>query len=81
MLARLWERRAARQAWFRTDRGTRVRVLYPGSASKAAGPDFRNALLAMEGVGLVRGDVEIHLRQRDWRGGPRRRLSQKSGNW
>jgi hypothetical protein len=65
-LARLWQKRAARQRWFRTDRGVRVRVLYPGRPGKAAGPDFRNALLEFEGVGLVQGDVEIHLRQRDW---------------
>ena len=66
LLTRLWERRAARQAWFRTSGGTRVRVVYPGRASKAAGPDFRNALLEVEGVGLVAGDVEIHVRQQDW---------------
>lgn len=65
-LARLWQKRAARQQWFRTDRDVRVRVLYPGRPGKAAGPDFRNALLEFEGVGLVQGDVEIHLRQRDW---------------
>ncbi|HZA22161.1 MAG TPA: DUF2851 family protein [Dehalococcoidia bacterium] len=65
-LARLWQRRAARRQWFRTDRGVRVRVLYPGRPGKAAGPDFHNALLEFEGVGLVQGDVEIHLRQRDW---------------
>ena len=28
---------------------------------------FRDALIEMEGVGLVRGDVEIHLRQQDWK--------------
>jgi hypothetical protein len=43
-----------------------VRVVYPGRAGHSAGPDFRNALLEVEGLGLVRGDVEIHLRQRDW---------------
>jgi Protein of unknown function (DUF2851) len=41
-------------------------VLYPGRAGTAAGPDFRNALLEIEGAGLVQGDVEIHLRQQDW---------------
>ena len=45
-----------------------MRVLYPGRASSAAGPDFRNALVEVEGVGLVQGDVEIHVRQRDWQG-------------
>ena len=66
LLADLWRKRAARQAWLRTGGGARVRVVYPGRAGHSAGPDFRNALLEIEGLGLVQGDVEIHLRQRDW---------------
>ena len=66
VLWKLWKRRAARQAEFRTGAGTRIRVLYPGRPGTSAGPDFRDALLDVEGLGLVRGDVEIHRRQRDW---------------
>lgn len=66
LLWKLWKRRAARRDEFRTSAGTRVRVLYPGRAGVSAGPDFRDALLDVEGMGLVRGDVEIHRRQRDW---------------
>jgi uncharacterized protein DUF2851 len=65
LLARLWQKRAVRQAEFRTSAGRRVRVLYPGRAGTAAGPDFRNALLEIEGTGLVQGDVEMHLRHQD----------------
>lgn len=65
-LAKLWQRRAARQEWFRTSQGRRVRVLYPGRPGTSAGPDFRNALLHFEGEGVVQGDVEIHIRQQHW---------------
>ena len=65
-LWKLWKRRAALQEEFRTGSGRRVRVLYPGRTGTAAGPDFRDALLEVEGVGVVRGDVEIHLRGKDW---------------
>ena len=65
-LARLWQKRAARQQEFRTSAGRRVRVLYAGRPGTAAGPDFRDALLEVEGLGLVQGDVELHLRQQDW---------------
>ena len=65
-LWKLWKRRAALQEEFRTSSGRRVRVLYPGRAGSSAGPDFRDALLEVEGLGVVRGDVEIHLRQKDW---------------
>ena len=66
LLARLWQKRAARQAEFRTSGGRRVRVLYPGRPGATAGPDFRDALLEVEGLGLVQGDVELHVRQQDW---------------
>ena len=66
LLWKLWKRRAARQAEFRTGKGARVRVLYPGRTGTSAGPDFRDALVDVEGLGLVRGDVEIHRRQQDW---------------
>ena len=66
LLWKLWKRRASRQEEFRSGSGSRIRVLYPGRPGTSAGPDFRDALLDVEGVGLVRGDVEIHRRQRDW---------------
>lgn len=65
-LWRLWQKRAARQQEFRTSQGRRVRVLFPGRPGVTAGPDFRAALLEIEGLGLVRGDVEIHRRAEDW---------------
>ncbi len=67
LLSQLWQRRAAKQAKFRSPDGLRVRVLYSGRPGYTAGPDFRDALLEVEGVGLVQGDVEIHVRQRDWK--------------
>ena len=65
LLARLWRQRAARQDGFRTAAGLLVRVVYPGREG-GPGPDFKDAILEMEGQGLVRGDVELHVRQRDW---------------
>ncbi len=66
LLAKLWRERAARQSSLRTQAGKRVRVVYPGRPGTAAGPDFRDAIVEVEGLGTVRGDVELHLRQRDW---------------
>ena len=74
LLSRLWQRRAAKQASFRSPDRLRVRVLYSGRPGYTAGPDFRDALLEVEGVSLIQGDVEIHVRQRDWKahgGAPR----------
>ena len=67
LLGQLWKERAARQGVFRAKNGRRYRVIYPGRSSSGAGPDFRGAVLEEEGVGLVSGDVELHLDERDWR--------------
>lgn len=67
LLGQLWKERAARQGVFRSKSGRRYRVIYPGRSSSGAGPDFRGAVLEEEGVGLVTGDVELHLDEKDWR--------------
>ena len=66
LLAVLWKERAARQRSFRSLDGRTFRVIYPGRASSTAGPDFRDALLLEEGLGVVRGDVEIHVTHAEW---------------
>ncbi|MEE3141591.1 MAG: DUF2851 family protein, partial [Chloroflexota bacterium] len=53
LLSQLWQRRAAKQASFRSHDGLRVSVLYSGRPGHTAGPDFRDVLLEVEGVGLV----------------------------
>lgn len=64
VLARLWqEGRHARE--LRTTAGQRVGVVYRGVWTYSAGPDFRDALLDIDGV-LVRGAVELHVDGGDW---------------
>ena len=66
LLAKLWAERAARAIVFRSADGRRFRVIYPGRKGGGAGPDFRDAVLEEEGVGIIRGDVELHVGQKDW---------------
>ncbi|MBM3942503.1 MAG: DUF2851 family protein [SAR202 cluster bacterium] len=66
LLAQLWQQRAARHEALHASGGRRVRVLFPGRPGRGPGPDFRDALVEVEGLGLVQGDVEIHVRQEDW---------------
>lgn len=66
-VARLWRDSSPRLPPLVCDDGTRVRVIYPGRPNSAAGPDFRDALLETGNGDLLRGDVELHLRTRDWR--------------
>jgi hypothetical protein len=48
-----------------THDGRTVRVLFTGRTGGNAGPDFRDAVLLMDGTRLV-GDVELHLRAANW---------------
>jgi len=49
----------------RTTDGRCVEVIFRGRWNMDTGPDFRDALLRI-GDRLVRGDVELHLREEDW---------------
>lgn len=48
--------------------GAELQVLYPGRPAPGSGPDFLDAVLITPGGELVRGDVEVHVRQSDWHG-------------
>ena len=43
-----------------------VRVLHPGRRGRGPGPDFRGALVAAPSGGVLRGDVELHVRATDF---------------
>lgn len=47
--------------------GRRVQVVYRGVWSNSNGPDFKNAMISLDGT-LRSGAVEIHLRSSDWYG-------------
>jgi hypothetical protein len=64
-LARLWQDgRHARE--LRTVDGRRLDVDYRGVWTHGDGPDFRDALLEIDGQ-LQRGAVELHVHAADWR--------------
>ncbi|MBI4213930.1 MAG: DUF2851 family protein [Chloroflexi bacterium] len=61
----LWQERRAGRTLITSD-GRRLDVIYPGRRWGSWGPDFREAILAVDGA-VVRGDVEVHVRAADWR--------------
>lgn len=63
-LARLWHDRELPAALYTTE-GQSLHVVYPGTWTRADGPDFRGALLELGGR-LLRGDVEIHVQASGW---------------
>ncbi|MCZ6615434.1 MAG: DUF2851 family protein [Chloroflexi bacterium] len=67
LLARLWRNRDWRRHSLHLAGGQRLRVLYPGRPGGGPGPDFRDAILQVDGLAPVRGDVEFHREPRGWR--------------
>lgn len=62
-LARWWLGAGGRRLQDATGRA--LVVLHPGWMAGTAGPDFRDAVLRVDGE-LLRGDVELHVRASDW---------------
>jgi hypothetical protein len=67
VLVEVWHRQLLNKRAMTTTEGRRLRVIHPGRRNTDSGPDFLDATLAVEGVGLLQGDVEIHVRAEDWR--------------
>jgi len=49
-----------------TRSGKRLSILHPGRWNFQEGPDFRDAILELDGK-RVHGDVEIHFHEKDWK--------------
>lgn len=62
-LSAIW--RAGLGGGWRLADGRTLRVLFPGTLGRGAGPDFRGAQLEIDGDTVV-GDVELHGRERGW---------------
>ena len=50
----------------RTTDGRRLEIVHRGSWTHGFGPDFRDAMICLDGVELRTGSVELHLRTRGW---------------
>ncbi|MDZ7374912.1 MAG: DUF2851 family protein [candidate division KSB1 bacterium] len=63
-LHRLWEEQLAGRKLFTVD-GRTVEILSPGTRNFDAGPDYRDAIVRLDGQ-LMHGDIEIHPSVGDW---------------
>ncbi len=63
-LTLLWSQLAGER--MTSEEGERIRVLHPGLCAGGGGPDFKGAVLVFGDAQVVRGDVEIHVREEDW---------------
>ncbi len=60
----IWERLLEEKLL--TEGKEQICVIYPGRLNKGSGPDFRDAVIIAGDNRLIKGDIEIHTRARDW---------------
>jgi len=65
-VVKLWERVAGSGKELLTIDRSPVRVLYPGRHSDIPGADFQDAVVEIGGR-VERGNIEVHVREEDWR--------------
>lgn len=68
LLQQIWFHQRLLRDELRTLDGRRLRVVHPGFWNQEPGPDFRDAIIQLEGAAPVVGDVEIDLQASGWRG-------------
>ncbi len=62
----IWFGQHIKKTNLQTEDGARMEVLTPGWWNVEAGPDLRHAEIIMEGKGLLKGDIEVHVNASDW---------------
>ncbi len=65
-ISRAWHERGIPDQLITTD-GRAVRVVHRGTWTHGLGPDFRDAMIEFDGLSLVTGSVEAHLKTSGWR--------------
>lgn len=64
-IQRIWALGAFQREGLVTRSGKRLKIIQPGRWNFQEGPDFKEAILEINGQ-RVHGDVEIHLQEKDW---------------
>lgn len=67
LLQIIWQHQRLLRNQLLTLDGKIVRVLHPGFKNHEAGPDFRGALIQIDGATPKTGDVEVDLQPNGWR--------------
>ncbi len=65
-VAQLWQACPWGPRLLSTTAGERIQVVYPGRRNLGPGPDFRDAIIALDGRRVRHGHVEIHTTTSAW---------------
>ncbi|MHC4322393.1 MAG: DUF2851 family protein [Planctomycetota bacterium] len=62
----IWSEQILKKDKLYTEDGLRIEIISSGIWNLEDGPDFKDVEILLEGKGLVKGDVEIHVCSGDW---------------
>jgi hypothetical protein len=62
----IWQRLLANRTELTTEAGEPIKIIYPGRINAESGADFRDAVIATN-QGVIKGDIEIHVKSSGWR--------------
>ena len=62
----IWSEQLLNKEKLYTEDGLRIEIISSGIWNLEEGPDFKDAEILLEGKGIVKGDVEIHVCSGDW---------------
>ncbi|MDY6835227.1 MAG: DUF2851 family protein [Chloroflexota bacterium] len=66
-LYEVWKRQLLVRESLVAANGRKVKIMCPGERNTGDGPDFCNAVVEVEGIGLLIGDVELHRHTGEWK--------------
>ncbi|MCL5074173.1 MAG: DUF2851 family protein [Chloroflexi bacterium] len=66
LICHIWQEQRLAKDNLTTSSGRPLQVVYRGRRCANPGPDFRDALLTLDGCHLLHGDIEVHVRSSDW---------------
>ncbi len=67
LVVQLWYYLLSKERQLRAVGGETIDVVSGGRENDNPGPDFREAIIFINGRGPVTGDIELHVNSRDWR--------------
>jgi len=62
----IWAEQILKKEKLYTEDGLRIEIISSGIWNLEEGPDFKDAEILLEGKGVIKGDVEIHVCSGDW---------------
>jgi len=74
-IVNIWQRLLAHKTELTTETGEPIKIIYPGRINAEQGADFRDAVIATN-QGVIKGDIEIHVKSSDWQAHRHHRNSQ-----